>query len=440
MADLNLAFLPAALQGIVFDGWLESALQEALYTTHLWRQLCVQERHRGGIGEQVTKTKPGLIPPQTEAEIRINRGQEPGIVTPSYEQYTYKLRTGAKSMELDIPTNWVAAIPKILSDIRAFYEFAAHTLSRVCRSRVYAAYGAGDTFATASGAASTSVEVQDVTGFDKVIVNGIAVDVSVSNPLPILIGGVARNVTAVAPADSSSPPQGPGTLTISAAHTWALHEAVVRVDAPKIIRAAGRVTDRLLVAGDVATFAPFRSAVAFLRDNNVPGVDGTRNGPYGAFVDGMTEAALLGDVEFRQAFQGRPETPAIRDGVIGQYGGIIFYRNTDMPTLSGSPLQTTIRRSIVFGADVAIEAYAPEQDFETAPPDVMEVALNMHYKRKLDLAGVMTAIFRAPLDALGRSVLMSYVTNYDYCIPTDVKAIGTVHRHKRAVVIHTAGA
>jgi hypothetical protein len=70
----------------------------------------------------------------------------------------------------------------------------------------------------------------------------------------------------------------------------------------------------------------------------------------------------------------------------------------------------------------------------------MEVALNMHYKRKLDLAGVMTATFRAPLVALGRAVLMSYVTNYDYCVPTDVKAISTVHRHKRAVVIHTAGA
>ena len=82
--------------------------------------------------------------------------------------------------------------------------------------------------------------LKDVTGFDTVMVNGAPVAVSVSNPLTVTIGGTTRLVTACVADDASSPPVGPGTLTISVALDYAQYDRVLRSDAPKIIRQASR--------------------------------------------------------------------------------------------------------------------------------------------------------------------------------------------------------
>jgi N4-gp56 family major capsid protein len=436
---LNLAFLPDAVAGVIQDGILERKLYQSMRPMLLWRGLCSQERHPGQVGEKVTKTRSGLIQPDTAKTAKRTPGQDPGVVTRSMEQFSYQLVPYGKGIDIHLPASWLAQENKFLDDTGALTFHAAQTMGRICRDKILAAYGGGDTFTTDNPGSVTSVKVKDCTGFDTVLVNGTPTPVSATNTLPITIAGTAKLVTACVADDGSSPPSGPGTLTISVAMDYAQNDRVLRDDAPRIIRQASRATDQLIVAGDTPTIVTFREAAAYLRTHNVPGIDGVVGGLYGCFVDPHVENALFADDEFHDAIQATGLTGPFADGAIGDYAGIRFIRNTEMPVLADdADYQAHIHRSLVFGADVCIEAFVPESEFQRQVVPEGIVTAN-HYKTALDPQGVMTLVIRAPLDRAGEIVSASWLANADYCVPTDAKALTGSQRVKRAVVVHTAG-
>lgn len=436
---LNLAFLPDSVAGAIQDGILERRLYQSLRPLLLWRGLAELNRHGGAMGERVTKTRSGLIQPDNARTARRNPGTDPGTVTRSIEQFGYQIAPYGKSIQIHLPAAWLAAQNKFVDDMGALAFHGAQTLGRMARDAMLAAYKGGDTFTTDNPGATTSVAVKDVAGFDTVLVNGAPTPVSVTNPLPVTIGGTARNVTAVAATDSSSPPSGPGVLTISAALDYAQYDRVARADAPNIVRQGSRATDRLIVAADTPTCASFRQAAAYLRTHNVPGLDGQVGGLYGAFVDPHVENALFADAEFHDAIQAEGLTGPFAQGCIGDYAGIRFIRNTEMSVLAAdADLQAHIHESLVFGAEGLIEAFIPESEFQTVVP-VEGIATANHYKVALDEHGILTMVVRAPMDAAGENVTASWLANVDYCVPTDSKALSGNQRVKRAVVVKTAG-
>lgn len=436
---LLLAFLPAAVAGVIQDGILERRLMPALKPALLWRALCSRERHSGREGEVVTKTRTGLITPSTRAEALRTPGTDPGTLTRSVEQFSYQVAPYGKSINVHLPSSYLAQENKFLDDTQALTFHGAQSLGRMARSAMLAAYRGGDTFTTDNPGSTVSVVVKDCAGFDTVVVNGRVVAVSSTNTLAVTIGGTARLVSACVADDGSSPASGPGTLTITVALDYAQYDAVLRTDAPRVVRQSGRATDRLIVSGDTPTIAYFRQAAAQLRMNNVPGLDGTIGGRYGCFVDAHVESALMADSEFHSAIQAQGLTGPFADGAMGDYMGIRFIRNTEMSILAAdSHYQSHIHESFMFGADVAIEAYVPEAEFAREVP--MEgIASANHYKMPLDSDGALTFVARAPLDAAGEVMTLSWLANLDWCVPTDVKALSGTARHKRAVVIKTAG-
>lgn len=433
MPTQNVAFLPAAVQAAIQDGILERAFQGALFPLLKWRMMADQTIHTGGIGEKVTKTRPGLIQPDTEASATITAGQEPGVAVRSIEQFGYQVKSLGKSLNTDLPGSWLAAASLYIDDVEKLAQHAAITLGRVARDRLQKAYGSANTYAT-TGATSTSLVVADTNGFETVLVNGVYVPVSASNPLPITIGGVANNVTAVN--------AGTKTLTVTSA-TWSQYDAVVSTDAPKVIRQGNRASDRLVVAGDTATGATFRAAKAWLVRNAVPGINGRpENDLHVCFVSPDVMNALFADAEFHDAIKAIGLTGPFADGAIGDYAGIRFVPNSEYTQLDPaviSTLQTTIHESFMFGAGSLIEAYVPEQTMINGSGAPGEVVNGNHYKAAMDPQGVITYVAREPQDALGRRLTHSWVANLDYCVPTDSLSLRGPARYKRGVLIHTAG-
>jgi len=430
MPPLQISFLPAAVQAAIQDGILQRGFEGSLFPLLKWRLMADQERHAGGQGELVTKTRPGLIQPDTEATATIPVGGEPTFATRSLEQFSYQLKSLGKSLKSDLPPSFFAAGNLFMDDVEKLAQHAAQTMGRVARDRLIKAYGGGNTFATA-GATSATVPVVSTNGFETVLVNGKYVAVSASNPLPALVGAQAVNVIAF---DAVAK-----TLTLAASITFAQFDAVVSNDAPRVIRQANRATDRLIVAGDTATFAPFKSAKTWLTRHAVPGINGRpENDIHVCFITPDTKEQLFAITEFHDAIQAVGLTGPFASFAIGDYAGIRFVDNAEYTALSGGQLQTTIHESFMFGMGSLIEAYAPEDDMVGAA-GAREVATMQHYKRAMDPQGVITYVARAPQDALGRALVHSWVANVDYCVPTDALSLAGPARFKRGVLIHTAG-
>lgn len=428
----NIANLPSAIANVLQRGILAREIAEAMKPGLNWQLLCQRERHEGvamRMGETVTKTKAGLIQPSTKANAKLAAGGDPAAVARSVEQYSYSLASYGNRIQSHLPSSALAMVEQFIRDAKELSVHAQHTLNRLRRDAVYAAYGGGNSFATAAGTGATALVVADAAGFDKVQKSdGTLVDVSSTNPGSLKIaGGAAVNYTAVDLATN--------TITLSAAQTWAAYDSVVMTKAPRVVRQNSRATDRLLVAGDTPTIATFRAAATHLRNHNVPPINA--QGDYAAFVDGDVLDALFADAEFHDAIRGQGNTGEMQTGAIGRYAGILFMPQPkmEMPIIAGTgSYQTHIHRSLVFGAETCMEVFAPEAQMVA---DGGVAASMNHVRQAID--EVLTLVIRAPQDYLGRILDLSWVGNVDWCVPTDSKNLSGDQLYKRAVVVHTAG-
>jgi hypothetical protein len=93
------------------------------------------------------------------------------------------------------------------------------SLDRIARNTLYAGYLGGNTrVRTTLGAPGTTLAVDDIRGFQNVMVNGVMVPVSSSNPMTVTVGAGVYQLTG-ATADgtnvSTSPKGVSGTLLFS---------------------------------------------------------------------------------------------------------------------------------------------------------------------------------------------------------------------------------
>lgn len=420
-----------ALATIFQNGLVEASLREPLAPALQWNMLVAQEPFPLKIGETLLKSRDGLITPSARSTVTLTPGNDPPTVSRSREQFSLTVEKQGSSLDTYLPNAQLAAVNTFLADVARLSLHGMHTVNRIRRDVFLAAYGGGNSFAPNAGAATTTLVVADATGFETVVVNGASVTVSATNPGSLSIAGAA-------PVTYTGVNLGTNTITLSANATWAQYDSVVRSDATPVFRQGSRATDRLLVAGDTATIATFRSAAMWLRGQNVPGVDGL-GGDYAAFINTDIEDALMADTEFRNAVNGAGLARQLADGALGRYAGIQFFRvakSESRQIASGAPYQTTIHRSLlVGGGGSVIEGYIDPQSLVTPAGEVANMG---HYRSPIQTG--MSLVARQPQDALGETVRLSWTSAYGWCAPTDINnGTGSSVRFKRGLVIHTSG-
>lgn len=412
--------LPASIQALMQNGLLDRVFQDALLPEFLFAAVGDSEPWSGGLGDSVTKTRRGLLAPATTPIT----GSDPSAATYSVEQWSVTMDQYGNSIDTNLLQSAMTLASKYLEDVQALATNAGQSLNQIARNKLYRGYAGGRTWATAAGTSDTSIVVDSVDGFTQVMVNGTPVAVSAANPLNVTIAGTANTVTGVN--------AGTKTLTLGTARADVVGDTVVSANAPISYRPASRNSAFDITSADLATMSLFRSAVTRLRKMNVP----TVNGYYVAHIPPDTEAQLFNDADFKQALQGRVDSPVYRDLSIGRFGGIDWVRNNETPTVVSNSGVTVQRPLVVGGGALTSDPFSEMGNLLNGTE-----AAGMTNVRMIGPAtGVQVAfITRPPQDRLQQNVSSSWSWVGDFGVPSDVTASGAdPARYKRAVVVEHA--
>ena len=419
--------LPAALQPMLQNGFLEQSFKTALFPALLYAAAADSEPWLDNLGATRTSTRKGLLPVITTP----TTGSDASVATYPLEQWSVSMDQYGQTVATDMLSNLVALASKYAADIQTLGLNAGQSINALARNKLYSAYKGGRTWVTTDSSSSTTLAVHDVEGFLTKNVNGVPTAVSAGNPLTITLNGVANTVT------GASVTSGAGNLTLGTARSATTGWAVVAANAPVSVRPTGN-TAFDLGSSNVATAALFRAAVARLRKANVP----TVNGNYVAHVDADTEAQLFADADFKQAYQGRGDSVVFRDMSIGTFLGIDWVRNTEAPNIadggtaaSGVAGTLTVHRPVVLGAGALIAAPLQGQGqllTETGVSTVPNIAM-VNVANGIDVV----LIVRPPQDNYQQKIQSTWSWTGDFGVPSDANT-GDSATFKRAVMIEHA--
>ena len=437
---MGIANFPPALQPIIQQNFLEREFQEGLRSRLGFRDIADREPISVNVGETVTKTRAGLKAPVTTPSNPANNTNLDNGMTPSgwtVEQYTLGMNQYNDTIDLNIVTQKVGIADQFMRNARVNGVQAASSLDRLARNALFAAYMGGNTRVTATlGAPATTVAVDDIRGFTTVSANGQQVPVSVSNPMTVTIGAGSYTCTA-ATADGSNTSTAPGgvsgTITLSANVSVAngtLGNAVVSSVAPLITRPGSKDNTSKLVAADLLKMQLILAAVARLRGDNVP----TINGAYNCYLSDAQLLELFQDDDFKLLFRGAYGSEQYRQGQIIELLGVRFITTNEalQQTLAG----VSIRRAIVCGAGALVEGTFAGQS--------AAVSMGMDDDGLITEVDGVLQVVREPLDRLKQIVAQSWFWIGGYAVPTDITANANIiptasnSYFKRAVIIETA--
>lgn len=433
---------PAALQPIIQQGFLEREFQEGLTSVLAYRQAARREEFANNVGETVTKTRPGLkAPTTTPMTPSANTNLDNGLTATTWtvEQYTLTLAMYGDTIDLNTVTQKVGIKSQFMQNAKANGVQSAQSLDRLARNKLFAAYlGQNTRVVTTLGAPAATVAVDDITGFNVVMVAGKPTVVSSGNPLQVLVNGVAYNCTGSTPDGSnvSTSFNGvSGTLTfatnVSIANGTA-GNSVISTYAPAILRPNGRSTQLAVTATDTLSLSIILDAVAQLRSNAVPAI----NGLYNVHLDPISGRQLFADPDFKIAYQGQAASQEFRMGRVVELLDCRFIPTTEAP-IQAHPTTAglKIRRPIICGDGALIEGdFAGMENTDFTANDA-----------EVSLVDNIVQVTRPPLDRLQQIIAQSWYWIGDFCAPTDATVNSTIvptasaAYWKRAVVVEHAG-
>lgn len=442
---MGIANFPAALQPIIQQGFLEREFQQALRSKLGYRACADRVDVAVGIGETLTKTRAGLrpavtIPLAAATNTNLDNGLTPGLW--NVEQYTLTLNHYAATMDLNMVTSRVGIASLFLHNAYVNGEQAARSLDDLARNALFGAYFSGNTrVRTTLVSAGPVMSVDDVRGFQTAFVNGVQMPVSAGNPLTVTIGSNTYTLVSVA-ADSTNvsttPGGSSGVLTLSGNVTVVdatAGNAVQAATGSLILRPNGRNSTLQIQAGDTLSMANILDAVANLRLNAVPDVDGA----YNCYLDPVSARQLFADQDFQRLFIGSTSANEIfrpGQGVVNEFLGLRFVLTTESyvqahPTLAGA----MIRRPIVVGQGALIEGdFAGMAAEDVAPRDSI-----------VSLVDGVCMVTREPIDRLQQIIAQSWYWIGGFCAPSDTTTTSltvptaTNANFKRAVMLEHLG-
>ena len=453
---------PAQLQNAIQQNFLERAFVEALHNVLAYREIADKEVFPGRIGDTITKTRVGLmIPNITPLNPSTNTNLDNGLSPQQYsdEQYTlaiYQYPQLAPDINLVDDETTIAAFAMKNAENLGIAQATA--LDRIARNALFNAYMGGNTVLTTS-ASSTSQPVDDTRGFQSVVVNGQVVPVSISNPLPIFVNGVANTVTAfsndVSNVSSAASTGGTsGTLTLSNSVSGTAGQAVIGLYAPVILRPNARASTAAIQSTDLLNMTTILSAVSQLRNNAVPKI----RGAYNLYLNSTSMNELFQDSEFQILNRGVSTRDPVYENawVYDMFLDVRFIMTTEtfvQPPQGGAPVPVaqTIQRPVICGAGTLVEGM-----FTRGLDAIRNMTSDMGVGRMETFPSVVNVLgeeftkqgfymyMRPPLDRLAQ--IISQSSNYigGFTVPTDVTTNPTIiptaslAYYKRAVIIETA--
>ncbi len=434
---------PAALQPIIQQGFLEREFQAALNSRLGYRMCADRHEFAVGIGETLTKTRAGLKPSVTTPTVpALNTNLDNGLVPATFavEQFTITLNHYAATTDLNMVTSRVGIASQFLLNAAINGEQAARSLDELARNALFAPYFGGNTrVRVALGAPSTSISVDDIRGFQTVFSNGVQTPVGGSTTMSVIVGSGSYTLigTAADATNLTSAPNGiSGVLTFTAnvsVSDGAANSAVTGANASSIMRPNNRSTTAGLVAGDLLDMSTLLNAVAQLRLNAVPEIDGV----YNCYLDPVSARQLFSDPNFRQLFQGATSANQVfRKGTISEFLGLRFMLTNEAyiqnsPSVSGA----YVRRPIVCGQGALIEGdFAGMADADVAPDESL-----------VAIVDGIAMVTREPIDRLQQIIAQSWYWIGGFCAPSDTTTnpstlpTATNANFKRAVLIEHIG-
>jgi hypothetical protein len=442
---MSISNFPAALQPIIQQGFLEREFQQALRSRIGYRACADREDFAVGIGETLTKTRAGLKPSVTtpiaaSTNTNLDNGLTPGSW--NVEQFTLTLNHYAATMDLNMVTSRVGIASLFLQNAYVNGEQAARSLDDLARNALFGSYFGGNTrVRTTLGAAGAQVAVDDVRGFLTGFVNGAQQSVSSGNPLNVTIGADIYVLVGVGPdaTNVSTTPGGvSGVLTLASAISVSdgtAGNSVQAATASLILRPNARTNTGLLQTGDTLSMTNVLDAVAGLRVNAVPDIDGA----YNCYLDPISARQLFADQDFQRLFIGSTSANEIfrpGQGVVNEFLGLRFVLTTESyvqphPTIAGA----IVRRPIIVGQGALIEGdFAGMAADDVAPKDAI-----------VSMVDGVCMVTREPIDRLQQIIAQSWYWIGGFCAPSDTTTnsltvpTSTNANFKRAVMIEHMG-
>lgn len=441
--------MPASLQAAIQQGFLETEFQQGLTSALGFRAIADREPVAINVGETVTKTRAGLkAPVTTPMNPTSNTGLDNGMTPSAFtiEQYTLGIDLYADTLDLNIVTSQVGIANQFLQNARTNGIQARQSLDRLARNALYNAYQGGHTrVRTTLGAPAATISVDDVRGFEQVLVNGRMVSVAAGAQAQVIVGGNTYNLIGVTRdgTNVSNTFGGiSGTLTfstnVSVADGTALNR-VIHANAPALVRPAGKWSDgsafagntsvNSLAAGDVLTLGVIEDAVATLRNNT-----GIQDQLFNLYLDNVSMRQLFADGDFKLMYQGQYGSEEVRLLRPFQLVGVNFIPTTEAP-VQAHPTNGAlrVRRPILVAPGALVEG-----DFAGMSQKAAEFA---GMNSEVQMIEGIAQVTRGPLDRLAQIVSQSWFWIGGFVAPTDATANQSIiptagaQYLKRAVVI-----
>jgi hypothetical protein len=308
------------------------------------------------------------------------------------------------------------------------------------RNALFGAYMGGNTrVVTTLTTAGPAVAVDDVRGFQTVFVNGVQQPVSSSNPMTVTVGSDSYTLVGVtiSTTGQSSAPNGVlGTLTFSgnvSVSDGTAGNTVIASSGSTIVRPSARANTSLITASDTLAMSNLLDAVAKLRVNAVPEIDGA----YNCYLDPVSSRQLFADPDFKQLFQGATSANQVfKKGMTNDFLGLRFVPTTEAfvqphPTLAG----LMIRRPIICGQGALIEGdFAGMAATDVVPADSI-----------ITMVDGIAMVTREAIDRLQQIIAQSWYWIGGLCAPSDTTTnpttvpTATNAAYKRAVIVEHIG-
>jgi hypothetical protein len=346
-------------RALVQQGALDKTFQVALFPELLWRSEAEFDKWEANAGDEKIFTGKGLMEVKTAP---LAPGVDPTPAGYDTEQWKAVCVQYANSIDTHLPTAYMAAVNKLFEDIAQLGLNAGQTINRLVRDRMYNAGLSGQTVIDGTQGSSTTIRVKRLNGFTRARRPDLAAGsqvrydpVTTANPLPVtfyLVGvATARNVTGFTP-DFAGDEIGPGTITVDVAIAPNDREPLIASNASYIVRSGGgrRVDD--VGAADRIALIDIRSAVARLRNMNVPKHG---DGFFHAHVDPTANAQFFADNEVQRLNIGVPDGIMYKEMAIGRMLGCVFFENNECPQ--------TINVNLLSGkTDGTVDNYDPTKE------------------------------------------------------------------------------
>jgi hypothetical protein len=257
--------------------------------------------------------------------------------------------------------------------------------------------------------------------------------------MTVTIGSSVYTLVAVA-VDGNSVSTAPnglsGTLTLSSNVSVADGTAANTVTAAggsTIVRPSQRGNTSLITAADTLTMANLLDAVAKLRMNAVPEIDGA----YNCYLDPVSSRQLFADSDFKQLFQGATSANQVfKKGMTNDFLGLRFVPTTEAfvqphPTQPG----LMIRRPMICGQGALVEGdFAGIAASDVAPEDSI-----------ITMVDGIAMVTREAVDRLQQIIAQSWYWIGGFCAPSDTTTnpttvpTATNAVYKRAVIVEHIG-